>query len=69
MYTKLDLIENQKMNEIIKNNSIRMREHFQKYKRKETKEKIINGILMILGSSTVFIGLMVLIAVIENLRF
>lgn len=65
MYTKQDLIENQKMNEIIKANKEKMTQHFIK----EEKRYIRNTILHIVSGIVFGIGLMVLIAVIENWSF
>lgn len=65
MYTKQDLLENQKMNNILKENQLRMRKHFQKI---EKQEKFAN-IFMNISVSIFFIGLMYLVAVIENWSF
>lgn len=65
MYTKQELIENQKMNEIIKANKEKMRKQFIK----EEKRYVRNTILHIVSGIVFGIGLMVLIAVIENWSF
>lgn len=65
MYTKLDLIENEKMNNIIKENQKRVREN----DRKKAKEQMRLNILLMVSASVFFIGLMYFIAVIENMRF
>ena len=65
MYTKLDLIENEKMNRIIKENKERMS------KRVITKKRT-NLLLKVLASVSVlalFFGFMFLIALIENWSF
>lgn len=69
MYTKLDLIENQKMDEIIKENYIKTAEFNKKRAKKEWKERILTNVLMTIASSTFAFGLMFLVSVIENLRF
>lgn len=69
MYTKTDLIENQKMDEIIKENYQKTTEFNKKRAKKEWKDKIITNILMTIASSTFAFGLMFLVSVIENLRF
>lgn len=65
MYTKVDLIENEKMNKIIKENQKRVREN----DRKKAKEQMRMNILLMVSASVFFIGLMYFIAVIENMRF
>lgn len=69
MYTELDLIENQKMDEIIKENYKRTTEFNKKRKKKEWKNAILTNVLMTVASSTFVFGLMFLVSVIENLRF
>lgn len=69
MYTKIDLIENQKMDEIIKENYIKTTEFNKNRAKKEWKEKILTNVLMTIASSTFAFGLMFLVSVIENLRF
>ena len=65
MYTKLDLIENEKMNKIIKENQKRVREN----DRKKVKEQKILNIILTISAGVFFIGLMYFIAVVENMRF
>ena len=65
MYTKVDLIENEKMNKIIKENQRKIREN----DRKKAKEQFRLNILLMVSASVFFIGLMYFIAVIENMRF
>ena len=65
MYTKLDIEENKKMNEILKQNQLKMRKQFEK---KQKQNKRIN-ILLFISSSLFFIGLIYLVSVIENMRF
>ena len=69
MYTELDLAENQKMEEIIKENKLKVQEFNKKRNRKQWKEALLTNALMILGSSTFTFGLMFLVAIIENLKF
>lgn len=69
MYTEIDLIENRKMDEIIKENYQKTTEFNKKRAKKEWKDKIITNILMTIASSTFAFGLMFLVSVIENLRF
>lgn len=69
MYTELDLIENQKMDEIIKENKLKTREFNKKRNKKQWKEAFLTNTLMIIGSSTFTFGLMFLVAVIEHLNF
>lgn len=65
MYTKIDLIENEKMNKIIKENQKRVRE----MDKKNVKEQKILNIILTISAGVFFIGLMYFIAVIENMRF
>lgn len=65
MYTKIDIEENKKMNEILKQNQLKMRKQFEK---KQKQNKRIN-ILLFISSSLFFIGLIYLVSVIENMRF
>ena len=65
MYTKVDLIENEKMNKIIKENQRKIREN----DRKKAKEQMRMNILLMVSASVFFIGLMYFIAVIESMRF
>lgn len=65
MYTKVDLIENEKMNKILKENQKRIREN----ERKKAKEQKILNIILTISAGVFFIGLMYLIAVVENMRF
>lgn len=65
MYTKVDLIENEKMNKIIKENQKRIREN----DRKKAKEQFRLNILLMVSAGVFFIGLMYFIAVIESMRF
>lgn len=65
MYTKIDLIENKKMNEIIKQNKLKVRENL---KRKQKKELIADAFLSILATIA-FGGLVYLLALIEVARF
>lgn len=65
MYTELDLIENKKMDEIIKNNKVKVAKVI---KTKKT-HKILNYILYFVACGTFLFGLMFLIAVVENLKF
>ena len=69
MYTKLDLLENQKMNKILKENQVKVRKFNLERAKKIKRENIINATFMIIGSSVFMIGLMFLISVIENMRF
>lgn len=65
MYTKLDLEENKKMSEILKQNQIKMRKLNEK---RAKREKLLNAVLCV-SVGIFFIGLMVLISAIENVRF
>lgn len=65
MYTELDLIENRKMNEIIKNNKVKVT----KVIKKKKANKVLNYVLYFLSCGIFLFGLMFLIAVIENLKF
>lgn len=69
MYTKMDLIENNKMNEILRINQVKVRSFNIARAKKNKRDKIITNVLMMASSSIFIIGLMYLIAVIENLRF
>lgn len=69
MYTKNDLIENQKMDEILKINQVKMRNFNITRAMKNKRDTIITNIMMMTGCSVFVFGLMFLIAVIENLRF
>lgn len=65
MYTKQDLIENKKMDEIIKQNQIKVRKLFIKNKKEEIKANVF---LLISGTFFV-IGLLYLISVVERINF
>lgn len=65
MYSKLDLIENEKLNKAIKENKVKYRKLLEQRRKKE----LISNVILTISASTFFIGLMVLIAVIENLNF
>ena len=65
MYTELDLIENRKMNEIIKNNKVKVT----KVVKKKKVNKFLNYVLYFVACGTFLFGLMFLIAVIERMSF
>lgn len=65
MYTKQDLIENKKMEKILRENKYRVRELDIKRAKKEKIENIITGILFTIG----FIGTLVFIEFIERINF
>lgn len=65
MYSKIDLIENEKMNEIIRKNRERMRKQVKVEKKESFKDKV----LMFVASGILMFGVMYFIAVIESLRF
>lgn len=65
MYSKLDLIENEKLNKAIKENKVKYRKLLEQRRKKE----LISNVILTISASTFFIGLMVLIAAIENLNF
>lgn len=65
MYTKQDLIENQKMNEIIKANKEKMTKHF----KNEEKKYIRNTLFHIFCGIVFGVGLMFIVAIIENWSF
>lgn len=65
MYSKLDLIENEKLNKAIKENKVKYRKLLEQRRKKE----LISNVILTISASTFFIGLMVLIAVIESLNF
>lgn len=65
MYTKVDLIENEKMNKIIKENQKKIRE----MDKKNAKQQKILNIILTISAGVFFVGLMYLIAVIESMRF
>lgn len=65
MYSELDLIENKKMDEIIKNNKTKVR----KVIKKKKANKVLNYIFSFIACGTFLFGLMFLIAVIENMKF
>lgn len=65
MYSKIDLIENKKMGEILKANQVKMRTHF----KKQVKRNRIINILLGISSVVFFIGLMYLIAIVERMSF
>lgn len=61
MYSRLDLIENEKMNKIIKENKERMSKRIVKKEKTKVFSLILTNILVIFS----FIGFMYLIALIE----
>lgn len=65
MYTKQDLIENKKMDEIIKQNQIKMRKLFIKNK----KEEIKANVFLLVSGTFFFIGLLYLLSVVERINF
>lgn len=65
MYTKQELIENKKMEQILKQNKYRVRELNIKRAKKERREAIISGLLFSFG----FIATLVFIEFIERLNF
>lgn len=65
MYTKIDLFENKKMNEIIRQNKLRVREE---QKKKQKKDRMFDALLSILATLA-FVGLIYLLALIEAARF
>lgn len=65
MYTKQDLIENKKMEKILRENKYRVRELNIKRAKKEKRENIITGILFTIG----FVGTLVFIEFIERINF
>ena len=65
MYSKVDLIENEKMNEIIRKNRERMRKQIKVEKKTSLKDKVF----MFIASAIFMFGLMYFISVIESLRF
>ena len=65
MYTKVDLIENEKMNKIIKENQRKIRE----IDKKKAKEQKMLNIILTISAGVFFIGLMYFIAVVESMRF
>lgn len=65
MYTELDLIENKKMDEIIKNNKVKVT----KVVKKKKLNKVLDYILYFVACGTFLFGLMFLISVIENMKF
>lgn len=65
MYTELDLIENKKMDEIIKNNKVKVT----KIVKKKKINKVLDCILYFIACGTFLFGLMFLISVIENMKF
>lgn len=65
MYSKLDLIENEKLNKAIKENKVKYRKLLEQRRKKE----LISNVILTISASTFFIGLMVLIAAIESLNF
>lgn len=65
MYTKAELMENKKMEQILRQNKYRVRELNIKRAKKEKIENIITGILFTIG----FIGTLVFIEFIERINF
>lgn len=65
MYTKEELMENKKMEQILRQNKYRVRELNIKRAKKEKIENIITGILFTIG----FIGTLVFIEFIERINF
>lgn len=65
MYTKAELMENKKMEQILRQNKYRVRELNIKRAKKEKIENIITGILFTFG----FIGTLVFIEFIERINF
>ena len=61
MYTKIDLKENEKMNEIIKANQIKVREFNKTRDKKIKSQKVFNFIF----ANLLFIALLFFIAVVE----
>lgn len=65
MYSKVDLIENKKMGEIIKANQIKVRkENIRKYKAAQRQERFQ---IILLG--LLFVAIVVIIGLIENMSF
>lgn len=65
MYSKVDLIENKKMGEIIKANQIKVRkENIRKYKAAQRQERLQVALLGLL-----FVATVVIIGLIENMSF
>lgn len=62
-------VEDGKMLEIIHENCKNQRIFNQKRDKRIKRERILNNILMFLGSSVFMIGLMLLINIIENAKF
>ena len=72
MYTKQDLIENKKMNEILKVNRLKMQELWIKRQKDNKTQKLIDKVQYLMGFSLatiIMIGLMYFIALIEALKF
>lgn len=65
MYTKIDLIENKKMGEILKENKIKTRNLLIKKAKIKKKNQIISGFIVCIG----FALIMYIIAIIESLNF
>lgn len=65
MYSKVDIIENKKMGEIIKANQIKVRkENIRKYKAAQRQERLQVALLGLL-----FVATVVIIGLIENMSF
>lgn len=65
MYTKEELLENKKMDEIIKKNKVKVT----KVVKKRKLNKALDYILYFVACGTFLFGLMFLIAVIERMSF
>ena len=66
---KTRLTEDQIIMEAIHKNCVEQRKFNVKREKKAKKEMLVNNILMFVSSGIFFIGLMYLIAVVENMKF